>query len=167
MFLIALPVLIYINSSSYLDEREHKAEYTFEEDSFSIWDIPITAFLVILAALVSGVFPHYMIGVGSQSMSPTINKGDAIILSKVSKDEQLKKGDIIAFTNNEKVIIHRIQDITVSNDGKRLYVTKGDANNGVDSNLVSLKQVRGVVRAKIPYVAYPTIWFTSYLKKGD
>lgn len=164
MFLIALPILIYINASSYLDEREKKAEYTFEEESFSIWDIPITAFLIILAALVSGVFPHYMIGVGSQSMSPTINKGDAIILRKVNEKTNLAEGDIIAFQSNERTVIHRIQDVMKQN-GQTFYITKGDANKGVDTNMVSRKQIRGVVKMKIPYVAYPTIWFTSYLKK--
>ena len=163
MFLIALPLVIYINVSSYLDDREKKANYSFEETSFSIWDIPVTAFLVLLAALVSGVFPHYMIGVGSESMSPTINKGDAVILKKVNSKTELQKGDIVAFKKGSKVIVHRIDEITTSN-GKKVFVTKGDANKSVDANVVKVNQVQGVVLMRIPKVAYPTIWFTDYLK---
>lgn len=163
MFLIALPLITYINISSYFDDREKKANYTFEDNSFSILDIPVTVILVVLAALVSGVFPHYMIGVGSESMSPTINKGDAIILKKVNSKTELEKGDIIAFQKDDKIIVHRIEEVTVSN-GKRVYITKGDANKEIDTNVVTSKQVQGLVQTRIPIIAYPTIWFTDFIK---
>lgn len=162
MILIALPIVIYINAFAYIDERNKKAEYYFEEKSFSIWDIPVAAFLIVLAALISGFFPHYMIGVGSDSMNPTIHKGDAVILKKVDA-KTLKQGDIIAFQNteNKRLIVHRIDSITSSNDNT-VYVTKGDANNSVDANVVYPDQVRGVVKVKIPYIAYPTLWLSEY-----
>ena len=40
-----------------------------------------------------------MIGIGSQSMDPTIHKGDAVILQKVTDKTDLKKGDIVAYSN--------------------------------------------------------------------
>ena len=103
-----------------------------------------------------------MIGIGSQSMMPTINKGDAVILRKVSKNNHLKKGDIIAFKRANKIVVHRINEVT-KNGGDRVYVTKGDANNGVDSTVVYPKQVKGVFRVKIPFIAYPTVWLSEWV----
>ena len=167
MILIALPILIYISSFSYIDDRKKQVDYFFEEEKFSIWDIPVAIFLITLAVLVSGFFPHYMIGVGSDSMRPTINKGDAIILKKVTEKTELKKGDIVAFTNedNTRTIVHRIEEVSKAN-GRKVYVTKGDANNGVDSNVVSEAQIKGVVKMKIPFIAYPTVWLTEFFKKN-
>ena len=162
MILISLPVLIYINSFTIVDEKEDKDVNIIEKSNFSLADIPITALLVVLAALISGFFPHFMIGVGSNSMSPVINRGDAIIIRKVSEDNILKKGDIIAYDRDKKIIVHRIEEVTKSG-GKVVYVTKGDANNGVDSNVVKTKQVRGVVKVKIPFIAYPTVWLTEFI----
>ena len=166
MILIALPILIYISSFSYIDDRKKQVDYFFEEEKFSIWDIPVAVFLITLAVLVSGFFPHYMIGVGSDSMKPVINKGDAIILKKVTPKTELKKGDIVAYTNedNTRTIVHRIAEVSKSN-GKKAYVTKGDANNGVDSNVVSPSQIKGIVKFKIPFIAYPTVWLTELFRK--
>ena len=166
MILIALPILIYISSFSYIDDRKKQVDYFFEEEKFSIWDIPVAVFLITLAVLVSGFFPHYMIGVGSDSMKPVINKGDAVILKKVTPKTELKKGDIVAYTNedNTRTIVHRIAEVSKSN-GKKAYVTKGDANNGVDSNVVSPSQIKGIVKIKIPFIAYPTVWLTELFRK--
>lgn len=166
MILIALPSIIYISAFSYIDERKKQVEYFFENDRFTVWDIPIIAAILILAALVSGFFPHVLIGVGSDSMKPAINKGDAVILKKVSNENQLKKHDIIAYYNEEKnkIIIHRIEEISTTN-GKTSYVTKGDANNSADMNVVFLKQIKGKVKVKIPYIAYPTVWISEYFSK--
>ncbi len=166
MILIALPSLIYINAFSQISERSKETEYLFENEKFSLWDVPIVLVIVVLAALVSGLFPHYMIGVGSDSMNPKIKKGDAVILEKVKDPKKLKEKDIIAYYNSDrnKVIIHRITEVTTA-DGETVFVTKGDANNAADSNVVVMSQVRGIVRAKIPYIAYPTVWISEYFSK--
>ena len=166
MILIALPSIIYINSFSHISERSKEEEYLFENEKFSFWDVPIVLLIIVLAALVSGLFPHYMIGVGSDSMSPKIKKGDAVILEKVKDPDKLKEKDIIAYYNSDrnKVIIHRITEISTA-DGERVFVTKGDANNAADSNVVVVSQIRGVVKVKIPYIAYPTVWISEYLSK--
>jgi len=166
MILLALPGVIYINAFSYIDDRTKEVEYFFENERFSLWDIPTVVLIVILAALISGFFPHYMIGVGSNSMHPAINKGDAVIMKKVTDKTKIKKGDIIAYTNDEngRVIIHRVQEVSKTN-GKESYVTKGDANNSADTNVVFKSHVKGVVKVKIPYIAYPTVWISEYFSK--
>ena len=120
-------------------------------------DIPLLSFLIILIALVSGFFPYYMIGVGSDSMTPRISKGDAVILKKVSKSNVLKKNDIIGYKKNGIVVVHRIIDVKRTKNNI-VYITKGDANNSRDSKEVNRDQVVGLVEFKIPFIAYPTVW---------
>lgn len=163
LLLISLPILIYINAFTIIDEKNNKVTHIFTKSNFTVYEIPIIVLVVILACLISGFFPHYMIGVGSDSMSPKINKGDAVILKKYNNEkDNLKKGDIIAFQSNGKVIIHRVVEVD-NKKGKNVYYTKGDFNNTRDSSPVSQKQIRGIVKFRIPFIAYPTVWLNEYI----
>ena len=160
MILISLPILIYISSFTMIDDRITRPEPIFNKANFTIWDVPVTIILVTLIALISGFFPLYMIGIGSQSMEPTIHKGDAVILKKVTEKTELKKGDIVAYSNGKLIIVHRIVDIHKKGNIES-YVTKGDNNNGNDPREVSRAQVKGTVKFKIPIIAWPTVWLTE------
>ena len=160
MILISLPILIYIGACGMVDDASNKSEPIFNKKRFTIWDIPIAIVLITLVALISGFFPHYMIGIGSDSMKPVISKGDAVILEKVNDKTKLKKGDIIAYNNGKLIIVHRIKKIT--GKGKNIsYTMKGDANNGTDPRAVYRNQIQGIVRLKIPYIAWPIVWLTE------
>ena len=160
MISISLPILIYISTFSMIDDAENRATPVFNKKRFTIWDIPVTLLLVTLIALISGFFPHYMIGIGSDSMKPVINKGDAVILEKVNEKTKLKKGDIIAYSNGKLIIVHRINKIEGTGK-KTTYIMKGDANNGTDPRPVSKSQIKGIVKIRIPYIAWPTVWLTE------
>lgn len=160
MILISLPILIYISSFSMIDDRITRPEPIFNKSNFTAWDIPVTIVLVVLIALISGFFPLYMIGIGSQSMDPTIHKGDAVILQKVTDKTELKKGDIVAYSNGKLIIVHRIVKVNKEKN-KLTYTTKGDNNNGNDPRPVSRSQVKGTVKFKIPVIAWPTVWLTE------
>ena len=164
MILIALPLLIYIHCFTLVDERTHKVEHVFETYQFSILDIPTTIVIVTLAALISGFFPHYMIGIGSSSMSPNINRGDAVIIKKINKNTKLKVGDIIAYKEDKITIVHRIHELQTYKN-KEAYLTKGDANNGADNYIVPRDHVKGVIKFRVPFIAYPTIWLSEMFKK--
>ena len=165
MILVSLPMLIYITSYGFIDERDNKVKPIFTKKMFSLWDIPVAIVFIAMIVLISGLFPHYMIGVGSDSMSPKVNKGDAVILKKVNDKTVLKKGDIIAYNKDGKIIIHRIVKIETDKKGKEVYTTKGDANGGNDPKLVKRKKVDGVVKLKVPFIAYPTIWLSEFMNK--
>ena len=164
VILITLPIVIYISSFSEIDRKIHKPDPIFGGNSFTIKDVPIVIFLVILIALVSGVFPLFMIGVGSQSMTPRISKGDAVVLRKLSKGEALKKNDIIGYKKDGVTVVHRIVDIERTKK-EIAYITKGDANNSKDSLKVKRNQIVGIVEFKVPYIAYPTIWLRDIINK--
>jgi len=160
MILISLPILIYISSFTMVDDRITKPEPIFNKANFTVWDVPVTIILITLIALISGFFPLYMIGIGSQSMDPTIHKGDAVILKKVTEKTELKKGDIVAYSNGKLIIVHRIVEVHKKGNVET-YVTKGDNNNGTDPREVSRAQVKGTVKFKIPVIAWPTVWLTE------
>lgn len=162
MVLISLPLMIYISSLGMVDYHTGKEEPVLNKSNFDLLDIPISIVLIIVVCLISGLFPHFMVGVGSDSMSPVINKGDAVIILKVKDVSSVKKNDIVAYKKGEKLIIHRVVSIDEKN-GKSYFTTKGDANGGNDPDIVKESQIRGVVKVKVPYVAYPTVRLNEYL----
>ena len=74
----------------------------------------------------------------SNSMSPLLEKGDQVTLSKCDF-ETLKKGDIITVTQREALTTHRV--VTVANEE---IVTKGDCNFLLDEP-INFNQVIGLV----------------------
>lgn len=162
--LVALPFLIFIYSSRMINEYNNGVEHTFQKNTFKLIDIPFIIFFVVLACLISGLFPYYMIGVGSGSMSPSIDKGDAVIIHKVKEDNELDEGEIIAFKRGKKMIVHRIVEI-VDVDGEKVYHTKGDYNNTDDRIDLSLDDIIGTVEFRIPKIAYPAIYISEFLER--
>ena len=165
MILISLPILIYISSFALIDNRVTKPEPVFYRNEFTIFDGVTAALLLTLVALISGLFPHFMIGIGSESMVPAIAKGDAVILQKVTERTILKENDIIAYGKDKVIVVHRIVKVHKNDDGTVTYVTKGDANNGNDAKEVTRGQVKGVVKLRIPYIAYPTVWLSEIFNR--
>ncbi len=160
LILITLPIVIYINAFSLIDERNQKVEHIFAKSNFTLLDIPVAIVILILACLISGFFPHFMLGIGSDSMSPKINKGDAVILEKVTKKKELKKGDVVAYKKDKHLVVHRIVG-TEKQKGQTVYITKGDLNNSNDAKAVKKSQIKGVVKIRIPIIAWPTVWLTE------
>ena len=77
--------------------------------------------------------------VNTNSMEPTIEVGDIVIIKKV-KAEKLNQGDVITFTREGEVITHRITKIETEEKSTQ-YVTKGDNNNTEDSKQVKMNIV--------------------------
>ncbi len=90
----------------------------------------------------------YMFNIVSESMEPTFYKDDLAIVQK-SKLDELKKGKIITFKQGDRVISHRIFEITKEN-GNLKFITKGDNNDVQDKDPVEFKNVYGKVLFTIP-----------------
>ena len=95
----------------------------------------------------------------SNSMSNIFEVGDLTITKEVEENE-LQKGDIITFWNTEHdtVITHRIEEITTKEDGKTVYVTKGDMNNEIDDEVVEYNQIEGEYIGHIKYIGNLILW---------
>lgn len=89
----------------------------------------------------------------SNSMSNIFELGDLTITKQVSENE-LNIGDIITFWDSKRqmVITHRIEDITIAQDGKKEYTTKGDMNNNSDKEKVQYEQIEGKCIYYIKYI---------------
>jgi len=104
----------------------------------------------------SPIFNGYVIV--SQSMVPTININDAIVVKREGEDKY-NIGDIISFYSTEyaqegMVITHRvIKKDKVSNSSSN-YMTKGDNNRSADHKLTPTSNIYGKVYFIIPKLGY-------------
>lgn len=89
----------------------------------------------------------YMFNIVSESMEPTLEINDVVVVQK-SDPKQLQKGDIITFQEGERIISHRVIDITKIRDEIKIR-TKGDNNEISDPNLVESGQIYGKVVFRI------------------
>ena len=85
----------------------------------------------------------------SGSMETQIMTGDIAVVKEIDTNN-LKENDIIAFKDNEDIIItHRIVEIIREDDGKVKYKTKGDNNNIEDDGYVYPEQVEGIYKFRV------------------
>ena len=165
IFGIGMPFLIYIYCSRFIHEYNEGVEREFVSTTFKPFDFAVIIFFLLLAAMISGYFPVFMLGVGSASMAPNINVGDAVVGIKV-KQKDLKKDDVIVYKGEKNYIIHRL--ISIEKKGNKYYYhTKGDNNNTEDGVDISYDSVKGKVIFRIPYIAYPSIYFKELLRGDD
>lgn len=123
--------------------------------------------MIVLAALIvmliSCQFRYGIIVIGSGSMTGTLNKGDAVIFEKYTNQE-IKKGQVIIFNYNNIQTIHRVIEIKKVN-GEVRYYTKGDANESLDNDYRTDKDIHSLVYLRVKYIGYPTIWIKGLFEK--
>ena len=155
IFEIVLPFVILMDYSRNVYNYNKSAEHTFSKNTLKKSDVPFVILTIVIVLLVFGIGPYKMIGIETGSMTPALNVGDAVIISKKYDVEKLEENDIIAYENeNGILVIHRI--IKENSDGT--YITKGDYNNVADTLYVKKEQIKGKVVIRIPYIAYPAKW---------
>jgi len=90
--------------------------------------------------------------VQSGSMEPALPVG-SIVFTRTNSN--YAKGEIITFktNNSDTLVTHRIVD-TVTENGEEFYLTKGDANEEVDSGKVAMNQVIGRSFLSVPGFGY-------------
>lgn len=112
---------------------------------------------IIIKGVINPEMPPSVLGVTpmvvqSGSMSGNaedhIEVGDLIFTVKPETDK-LKEGDIISYMDGNIAVTHRIIEVQTDADGKRSFVTKGDANNTEDPT-VSEDAVFGLYKGRIP-----------------
>ena len=161
-----LPILILFkvrkNINKYSEERQ-EIDRNYNRPTIILLIIPIVLIIIIIY-FVSGYFKYYALAIASGSMHPVFDRGSVVITERVNDKygnyNKLKEGKIIAYRTEKTIIVHRL--IRIVNAGDELfYYTKGDANNEEDDYLIKKEDIIGIVRFKIPYIGYPTVWFSE------
>lgn len=148
-----------IKSSRIMTRRQVKKESVVSY-------IPFVIILVVLVCFISGTFKYQPIAVLSNSMLPTFARGDAVIMKKIDKKDlkKLKKGTILYYSKEGRLIVHRIVSVKHTDDGKVEVTTKGDNNNANDPWVITEDDMIGTVSFMIPYIGYPSVWVNELLK---
>ncbi|MBU7006549.1 signal peptidase I [Phosphitispora fastidiosa] len=135
---------------------------------------------ILLVAVVGSAItqePLVFTVIRSGSMYPVLERGDIVLIAKVSEADNTAEGDIIVFRTesgdlaSQGWIIHRI----VKGDLKNGFVTKGDANDYTDQEagnnpLISRNWIASRVvtidktPVKIPLLGYLPLWLEGLQK---
>ena len=161
-----LPILILFKVrkivNKYSDE-DKEIDRNYKKSAIILLIIPIILTIVIIY-FVSGYFKYYALAIASGSMNPIFDRGSVVITEQVNEKydnyNKLKEGEIIAFKAEKNIVVHRLIRI-VNTDNEVYYYTKGDANKKEDDYLIKKENIIGIVKFTIPYIGYPTVWFSE------
>ncbi len=111
---------------------------------------------IILGVIVAGLaFIYFSPGynlyfVRSESMTPAIKMGDAVITGPLGGWlSKIQVGKVVTIEVDKYTVTHRIWKI----DGDTI-VTKGDANEDPDPNPITAANIKGVMLFKIPFIGF-------------
>lgn len=114
-------------------------------------------FTLIFIAQINGLKLYH---IKTASMHPQIRKNSMIFVKKTDFDN-LKKGDVITFSQQNAVVAHRIYDINYA--GKNV-ITKGDNIGKPDEKPVSADSIIGKVLFSVPLIGGLAGVFSSLFK---
>lgn len=163
--ILVIIVALYAN---YIDMRASRVFNRRQLKKESVVSyLPFVIVLVLVVCFVGGNFKYQPIAVLSNSMYPEFSRGDSVIIEKIDKNrlKKLKKGDILYYSMNNKLIIHRITSVKYDESTNKIEVkTKGDNNNAVDSWVVENENILGTVKFMVPFIGYPSVWVNELLR---
>ncbi len=113
--------------------------------ALSVFPFVVFNLLISSTSLLPGA-KSFVISTGS--MEPVLPVGSIIY---TLRQPEYKVGEVIAFLKDSGVVSHRIIGTTIVG-GERYYLTKGDANNVVDEDLVQKNSVYGKIVTFVPIV---------------
>ena len=158
VFTLTYSAIIFYNISKPTRKEDEETANNYKKSIFFYLERILLVCVILVIFLVSGVFKYSISAIASDSMYPSLKKGDAIILEKADEKnlKTLKKDMIVAFEQDGKIVTHRILAI-VEKDGIEYIVTKGDNNSRKDVQNKTKDDIIGIVRFRIPYIGYPSV----------
>jgi signal peptidase I len=113
----------------------------------------------LLAVVLAYVVGYRALIVRSGSMSPSIGTAD-VIVTRVVHPGAVKIGDVVTFrdpSRSEELVTHRVTEM-VRRGNTFSFVTRGDANTGVERWSVAADGTVGRYLFRIPKVGYVLGW---------
>ena len=152
-FVLYLYIRYLLSKKDIFKIKSRVVEFNPKEIFVLISVVTITVLFTI------GFLPIKPLTILTGSMEPNIYIGDIVVIKKCSP-KKIEVNDIIEYQVRNNSIIHRVIDIK-EQDGKLSFVTKGDNNNKIDSNIVKESQIIGKVIYRVKYLGYPAVWMYS------
>lgn len=119
-----------------------------------------TVVMVAYVALMSGLFRYHLLAIGSGSMSPSIERGDLVLVEKSKAYDEMAEGDVLVYRHSNVVMVHRIAEVQRDKAGYT-FITKGDANSAEDKWVVPQSDIIGIARGRIMALGFPTLWLNE------
>jgi signal peptidase len=120
------------------------------------------ALLVCLLAVATVTAVGYRVLIDrSDSMAPAIMAGD-LIVTKTSRPGDVKRGDIVTFADSSRggaLVTHRVVRKREERNSVS-FVTRGDANSGVERWTIASDGNVGKLSFRIPKVGFFIAWLT-------
>ena len=159
---LIIPIIIYAIIDGMYERKVKYAAGKFKRTK-KVASIALTVACAIIMCgtvmLISNQFKYGVLVIATDSMTGELNKGDAAIFESYD-DQLITVGQVIIFERGRSMVVHRVVDIEIINGEYRFY-TKGDANNSNDDGYVTESNIVGLVKSKIPYFGYPTVWLND------
>ncbi len=157
-----VPIAIFLFIDSLYEKKRRLALGKKSRLEVPITVLAVTIMLAVIM-LISNQFRFGAYVIATESMTGELNKGDAAIYERYD-DQTVIEGQVIAFRDGKSVVIHRVNDIQIIN-GQTRYFTKGDANEDMDAGFIYDSNIIGLVKFKIPFIGYPTLWLRSLFSR--
>jgi len=114
-------------------------------------DLFLTGAIIVIVALAMALFlgPYFGYHVDtvlSGSMTPAFRAGDLVVIVPAAP-ENVRPGDVIAFTTGKGLVCHRIVAV---DESPLQFRTKGDANEDPDFEPITASQLEGKVLFSLP-----------------
>ena len=155
--LLLLPLAVYLFVDKLYEKKIRFASATRASKWRPVWVGVVLAVMLSVVMLISCQFRFGILVIATESMTGTIDKGDAVVFEQY-EEQELAVGDVIVFLNdNGHRVVHRIEEITHV-DGQTQYFTKGDANDVMDHGYLTDSRIVGVVQFRIVSIGYPSLW---------
>lgn len=156
------PYIIYVILEKLFSKYDFAVSYNDKKKEF-VGNTFLIVGISLLVMLISCQFKYGILVIGSSSMTGSINKGDAVIFESYD-NQNIKIGQVIIFDYNDIQTVHRVVDIREVN-GEIRYFTRGDANKNNDSGYATADEIHGLVKLRVKYIGYPTLWVRNLFKK--
>jgi len=121
-----------------------------------------------VVAFFAGFLPIYPIVVLTDSMEGAFDRGSIVFVERVPRGQALERvgeGYVIHFLGaNDVPYVHRVVNFQTDARGQRQYITRGDNSYAVDPFYVTQEDVLGIVRASLPFVGYPYLFFRGFVR---
>ena len=159
---LLLPLLIYVFLQALYAKGKHYEKPKSKIASGISMGLA-ALFMISIVLLISGEFRYRSIIIATESMTGSLNKGDAIVYEEYD-DQYIQVQDVLVFLDDDRRIVHRVVKVEYIN-GENRYYTKGDANDAMDAGYITDADVEGVVLFKLPYIGHLSLWTRKLFKR--